>query len=60
MARSFGVEHDAAEDEELTEEEGIPTANVLVDSKMSQRAILTTQRDLHGPPMSVLKLADLR
>ena len=53
------MQRDAAKEEELAGDKDPPTADAVIDLKMSHRTFATMQRDLHGPPMSVLKLEDL-
>ena len=50
-AGRVGVQHDAAEGKNVARDKGIHTSDVILDPTMSHRAFVTTQWDLHGPPM---------
>ena len=59
MAGRVGVKNNATERKKLVEDKDVSTTDVVVGLKTCHRSFLTTQQDLHGPPMSILKLANL-
>ena len=57
-ASRTGMKNDVVEREKLPRYEDV-TTDVVIDLKMSHRSFLTTHQDLYGPPMLILKPADL-
>ena len=58
-AGRVGAQNDAAEHKQLAADEYVAAADVVVDLQADHCSLLTTQLDLHGPQLSVLKPADL-